>query len=109
MTQNADPAAPVARKFIEAIALKRLIVAQYNGAEMHLAPHQLFSRHGDLYVSAFNPHKNWRSLEERRLGHFKLDGLSNVVVTEEAFEPLPTYDSSLPRESDEQLFEVSAA
>ncbi|WP_239000596.1 MULTISPECIES: WYL domain-containing protein [Novosphingobium] len=94
------------RSIIEAIALKRLIVAMYNGSEMELAPHQLFERHGDLFVSALNPRKNWRSDEERRLGHFKVDGLSNVSVTEEVFEPLPNFDGSLPRPDDKQLFAV---
>jgi len=93
---------------IEAIALKRLILAHYNGAEMLLAPHQLFSRHDELYVSAFNPRKNWRSEEERRLGHFKLDGLSNLRLTDETFEPLPDFDAIPPRETDQQVFTVSA-
>ncbi len=96
------------RKLIEAIALKRLIMAHYNGAEMLLAPHQLFSRHDELFVSAFNPRKNWRSEEERRLGHFKLDGLTNLVVTEEGFEPLPQFDACLPRETDREVFAVTA-
>lgn len=108
MPNSTQADATTERKLIEAIALKRLVVAQYNGAEMLLAPHRLFSRHDELFVSAFNPRKNWRSDEDRRLGHFKLDGLSGVALTEEAFEPLPNFDGSLPRETDQEVFAVSA-
>lgn len=97
------------RTLIEAIARMRLVVARYNGSEMRLAPHQLFSRHGDLYLRAFNPMKNWRSEEERRLGDFKLAGLSAVTLTEEAFEPLPDFDTAPPREGDQHLFAVAMA
>ena len=96
-------------KFIEAIALKRLVVAEYNGNQLQLAPHQLFERHGELFVSAFNTSKKWRNEEEMRLGHFKLEGLTKVSLTENSFEPLQNYDGSLPRTTDKQLFAVDAS
>ncbi|MDG2002661.1 MAG: hypothetical protein P8J20_04955 [Novosphingobium sp.] len=108
MQHTAEPEVKAERKFIEAIALKRLVVAEYNGSQMHLAPHQLFARHGDLFVSALNTGKSWRSDDERRLGNFKLQGLSNVALTENPFEPLQNYDGQLPRQSDEQIFAISA-
>ncbi|MBH0111693.1 hypothetical protein I5E68_01845 [Novosphingobium sp. YJ-S2-02] len=108
MPNSPEPDATTERKLIEAIALKRLVLAQYNGAEMLLAPHRLFSRHDELFVSAFNPRKNWRSEEERRLGHFKLDGLSEVTITEDVFEPLPNFDEAPPRETDREVFAVTA-
>ena len=94
------------KTMIEAIARLRLVRARYNGAEMELAPHMLFTRHGDLFVSALNTSKNWRSDEERRLGHFKLAGLSDVALQGEPFTPLPDYDGTTPREDDEHLFSV---
>ena len=109
MQSGSQQETPVEPKVMEAIARKRLIVAEYNGTRMHLAPHRLFSRFGELFLSAFNPHKNWRSEEEWRLGNFKLAGLSDIAVTEEPFEPLPTFDDTLPREGDQELFAVSAA
>ena len=95
------------RKFIEAIALKRLVRAQYNGNEMQLAPHQLFSRHGDLFISAVNTLKNWRSDEDRRLTQYKLMGLSEVTLTDETFDILPAFDGSLPHETDTELFAIA--
>lgn len=98
--------APTERLLLEAIARRLLVTASYNGATMQLAPHRLFSRHGELYVSAFNPNKNWRSDEERRLGHFKLAGLGEVTLCDDGFEPLPDLDPALPREDDELVFAV---
>ena len=106
---SSSPEATVEHKVIEAIARTRLLVAEYNGGMMRLAPHQLFSRHGELFVSAFNPDKNWRSMEDWALGNFKLAGLSNVALTEDPFEPLPGFDNSLPRDGDQALFAVSVA
>ena len=101
-----DPEPSSEKTLFEAIARVRMISAHYNGGEIHLAPHLLFSRHGELFLGAFNPRKNWRSDEKRRLGYFKVSGLSNVVLMEDTFVPLPTFDGSLPRETDEHLFAV---
>ncbi len=85
---------------MEAIARRRLVEARYNGAVMELAPHLIYERHGELFVSALNTLKPWRSEEERRLGQFKLAGLSDTKVLETAFEPLPDFDGVPPRPDD---------
>ena len=104
---NERIAAPaVERTVIEAIALRRLIAAVYNGSDLLLAPHRLFTRHGALFVSALNTGKLWRSEEERRLGHYKLDGLSDLVMTETDFEPLAD-DAEPARAGDELVFAVA--
>ena len=72
-------------KMMEAIARRRIVSTRYNGDAMTLAPHQMFERHGALFVSALNLNKNWRSDEEKRLGQFKLDGLGETEVTEGQF------------------------
>lgn len=108
MQHDSASSVPTERTIIEAIALKRMIVANYNGAQMQLAPHQLFTRHGDLFVSALNIGKNWRSLEERRLGFFKLEGLSGVAISDDSFDPLPDFDGTLPGESDTPVFAIAA-
>lgn len=109
MQNDSEPATTVERVFIEAIALRRLIRATYNGCEMRLAPHQLFTRHGQLFVSALNTGKNWRDDDERRLGYFKLEGLSDVTPTNDPFDPLPAFDGTVPNKGDEQVFSVGGA
>lgn len=90
----------------EAIARKRAVTAQYNGVQMRLAPHVLFERRGDLFLSALNMTKNWRSDDEKRLGHFKLDGLGETVLTDEAFDPLPSFEPAAPQADDTLVLAV---
>ncbi len=106
MHNNSDSPVTPERVLIQAIALKQMVGAVYNGGEVLLAPHQLFARRGALFVSALNTRRNWRSDDERKLGHYKLDGLSDLQLSSDSFEPLPTFDSTLPREEDEPVFSL---
>ena len=90
----------------EAIARKRAVTAQYNGVLMRLAPHILFERRGDLFISALNLTKNWRSDDEKHLGHFKLDGLGETTLTEDGFDPLPAFEAAAPQPDDTLVLAV---
>lgn len=90
----------------EAIARKRAVTAEYNGVRMRLAPHVLFERRGDLFLSALNMTKNWRSDEDKRLGHFKLDGLGDTMLTDECFDPLPSFEPATPQPDDTLVLAV---
>ncbi len=92
-----------------AISEWRMVRATYNGAEMALAPHQLFVRHDALFVSAFNPGKNWRGPEDYRLSYFNIAGLGGVALQDNGFKPLDGFDSSLPRPEDQLLLALEAA
>ena len=85
---------------IEAVARKQTVEARYNGVMIKLAPHLIFERHGDLFVSALNMTKTWRTDEEPRLGQFKIAGLRDISLLEEPFDALPTYDGAAPRSDD---------
>lgn len=91
---------------MEAISRKLKVEAQYNGATIQLSPHQMFERHGDLFVSALNMGKVWRSDEEPRLGQFKLAGLSDAKLLDETFEPLPDFKPVVPRAGDVMILAV---
>ena len=105
MHNNATDQARI--KIIEAIARSMLLTARYNGQTLTLAPHALFARRGDLFVSALNLAKNRRSDDERRLGNFKLAGLADVEVTEEPFEALPDAGLVLSQTDGELLLSVA--
>ena len=93
---------------MEAIARAVILTAQYNGQVLTLAPHALLSRRGDLFVSALNLTKNWRSAEEKRLGYFKLAGLAQVELTQEPFEALPNFAAeAIAQPGDALLLAVS--
>ena len=93
-------------KLMEAIARKRTVSARYNGALIKLAPHLLFERRGDLFVSALNMSKTWRSDDERRLGQFKLAGLAATELLDESFDPLPSYEPTAPRSDDTLILTI---
>lgn len=87
-------------KLMEAISRRRAVAARYNGGLIKLAPHMLFERHGDLFVSALNMTKVWRSDEERKLGQFKLMGLVQPELLDEEFDVLPSFEAATPRPDD---------
>lgn len=93
-------------KLIEAIARKQTVAARYNGGLLKLAPHVLFERHGDLFVSALNLNKTWRTEEDRRLGQFKLAGLEATELLDETFDPLPSYEAAAPRSDDTLILTI---
>ena len=104
---NSDTDEPRIR-IMEAIARGRLLTARYNGQTLTLAPHALFARRGDLFVSALNLAKNRRSDDQPCLGYFKLAGLTDVGVTAEPFEALPNAAASLsPSDGDELILTVA--
>ena len=85
---------------LEAISRRMTVEALYNGMVIRLAPHLMFERHGDLFVSALNLGKTWRSDEEPRLGQFKLAGLGNTTLQDEPFEPMEGFKPEAPRVDD---------
>lgn len=92
---------------MQAIARKLLVTATYNGRDMKLAPHALFLRHGEMFVSALNLDKKWRSDEDPRLGHFKLAGLTNVSVSSEHFDAIAGFKQAVPQVADELVLALA--
>ena len=73
--------------FRESIARKRCVSANYNKRQVILAPHQLFERHGDLFVRAVTVEIDAQKPREAKLGTFKLSGLRDVSPTRKLFRP----------------------
>ncbi len=93
-------------KLMEAIARKQAVAVRYNGEQVKLAPHLLFERRGDLFVSALNMSKAWRADEEPRLGQFKLAGLVAPQLLDETFAPLASYEALPPHPNDAVILTV---
>jgi hypothetical protein len=91
---------------MEAIARQKAVSARYNGEIVKLAPHLLFERHGNLFVSALNMTKVWRSDDERRLGQFNLAGLVEAQLLDEGFEALPSFRPETPRPDDTLILAI---
>ena len=73
--------------FRDSIARKRCVSAIYNKRQVVLAPHQLFERHGDLFVRAVTVEIDAQKPREAKLGTFKLSGLREVAATRKLFRP----------------------
>lgn len=106
MTTTPDPATPL---FLEAIVKQQAVAATYNRVEVTLAPHILYTRHGDLHVDAVTVERDGRPPKEEKLGTFKLAGLSSVRLTPRRFAPSTLFDGSAERYAGETLLAVEAA
>jgi hypothetical protein len=93
---------------LEAIALKKCIHATYNRVDMKLAPHILYTRNDALFVDAVALSKAGNPPREKKLGAFKIDGLSMIALTEDHFEPEPAYDPRAERYEGATLFAIEA-
>ena len=92
---------------LEAIALKRCIEVTYNRMRMKLAPHVLYSRHGDLFLDAVAVEREGRVPGEVKLGTFKLAGLTTAQIVARSFQPLPGFDPSDRRYCETTPFAVA--
>lgn len=80
------------RKMFEAIALRKCVDATYNRTTVKLAPHILYTRHGELYVDAVTVERDGKPPREVKLGTFKLAGLKELHVDERPFHPETVFD-----------------
>jgi hypothetical protein len=98
-----DPATPV---FLEAIVKRQAVAAVYNRTAMTLAPHVLYTRHGDLHVDAVTIERDGKPPKEHKLGTFKLAGLSGVRLTPRRFELSGLLDRGAERYAGETVMIV---
>ncbi|MEZ5709242.1 MAG: hypothetical protein R3E02_07645 [Blastomonas sp.] len=94
------------KTIIEAIALRKCIMATYNRMRVKLAPHVLYTRHDDLFVDAVTLERDGQPPREAKLGQFKLAGLSAVGFADRGFEPADLLDLAEPRYDGTLLFAV---
>lgn len=80
------------RKFFEAIALRKCLDATYNRSSFKLAPHILYTRHGELYLDAVTIERDGKPPREIKIGTFKLAGLKEISVGEATFQPESIFD-----------------
>ena len=62
-----------------------------------LAPHILYTRHGDLHVDAVTIERDGKPPKEVKLGTYKLAGLSAVRITPRRFAPSALFDPAAER------------
>ena len=98
-----DPATPV---LLEAIVKRQAVVVTYNRQEVTLAPHILYTRHGDLHVDAVTLERDGKPPKELKVGTYKLAGLSGVRMTPRRFMVSALFDPATERYAGETLMAV---
>lgn len=91
------PAAPPATipVVFEAIVKQQALSATYNRGEVTLAPHIVYTKHGEFYVDAVTLERDGKPPREPKIGAFKIAGLGAMRVTPRRFTPSEMFD---PRE-----------
>ena len=103
---TADIATPI---FLEAIVKRQAIAATYNRTEVILAPHILYTRHGDLHIDAVTIEREGKPPKEEKLGVYKLAGLSAVRITPRRFVASKLFDPAAERYGGETVMAVDRA
>lgn len=78
----------------EAIVKQLALAATYNRGEVTLAPHILYTRHGELYLDAVTLERDGKPPREVKLGTFKLVGLQPLRLTARRFTPSDLFQPS---------------
>ena len=92
---------------LEAIALNRCITASYNRMQITLAPHILYTKHGELYVDAVTMIRDGQIPREVKLGAFKVTGLKDLTPNEQQFSRAAVYNPSDEKYAGVTLFAVA--
>lgn len=96
----------VNKTILEAIALNRCVQATYNHMVMTLAPHILYTRHGEVYVDAITIERDGQKPRETKIGAFKLTGLKELSLTEKPFAANIIFNPQEEKYSGTTLFSV---
>ena len=96
------PASPV-ELLAMAIRRKTCVRATYNRSSIELAPHALYTRHGDWFVAGVVLQRDGAPPRELKLGTFKLTGLKETVLAPTRFARQPAFDPSAALYGDEAV------
>ncbi|KQT32426.1 hypothetical protein ASG29_11615 [Sphingomonas sp. Leaf412] len=77
----------------EAVVKKQTIAATYNRGTVTLAPHVVYTKHGEIYLDAVTLERDGKPPKEEKLGAFKLSGLSGLRITPRRFTPSALFDA----------------
>ena len=82
------------KKVFEAVVRRRCIDAVYNRGTVRLAPHIVYTRHGEVYIDAVTLARDGQPPRETKVGAFKLSGLRDLSLTETPFNVAPMFDAA---------------
>ena len=78
----------------EAIVKRQALAATYNRGSITIAPHVVYTKHGELYVDATTLDRDGKPPREEKIGAFKIAGLGGLRMTPRRFEAYDLFDPS---------------
>jgi hypothetical protein len=91
-----------------ALRTRTCIEATYNKQKILLAPHALYTRHGEPYVDGVVLQRDGQPPREAKLGAFKVDGLRMLVPAAVPFEPHDLLDRGADRYGEDAVLVAAA-
>lgn len=93
----------------EAIVRQQCITGIWNRSKVVLAPHVVYTRHGELFVDAITVARDNMLVRQPKLGTFKLGGLGEVALSQRAFEISDLFEPEAERYDGATLLKVERA
>ena len=90
---SAAPPATIPVVF-EAIVKQQALSATYNRGDVTLAPHIVYTKHGEFYLDAVTLERDGKPPKEPKVGAFKIAGLGAMRVTPRRFTPSELFDAA---------------
>lgn len=90
----------------EAIALKKCVDAVYNRMAVRLAPHILYTKHGEVYLDAVTVTREGRPPREVKVGAFKVSGLTGLALADDTFQTQAVFNPADGKYEGVTLFAV---
>lgn len=92
----------------EAVVKKQAIAASYNRGAVTLAPHVVYTKHGEIYVDAVTLERDGKPPKEEKVGAFKLAGLTGLRITPRRFVPSALFDAGEEKYAGVTLLAIEA-
>jgi hypothetical protein len=99
---------PAEQIVCHAIEHQLCLRATYNRGLVILAPHILYTKHGDHFLDAVVIERDGMKPAEVKLGTFRLSGLRGVVPTTETFSSIEGYDPADARYGESVIARLDA-
>lgn len=107
-TEQGETTAPsgTVPTILEAIVRLRCLEVVYNRGRVVLAPHILYTRHGELHVDAVALERDGKVPREIKLGTYRVSGLGDVKLVDRGFVPVGLFDPLADKYGDATLMAV---
>lgn len=101
----ATPTGPVPT-ILEAIVRRLCLTVVYNRQSAIIAPHILYTRHGELHVDAVVVERDGKPPREVKLGTYRVSGLNDITISDRPFFAIEGFDPGMERYRGETLLAV---